>query len=421
MASYVASELAGASSNGARGSNNNAPSIDLGLAGCSCSQSNPIVSDGNTEENYQNAWNYLTGIGGLSEEAAAGVMGNLDKESAGTMDPQIVQFSANFPGDRSPELPLAQIEGKFGYGIAQWTFPSRQRALIAFAQETNRSTGSLDLQLDFLLKELRESYLGVYDTITTPGVTVRAASTDFLVNFERPASVIAGGGAKEAEINNRADISQKLYEKYRGTGGTFSGASCASAGSGEVVIDLDSPDTSTIPCAAGTNERDERIAAFSNGQSFFIKTCDIEGGFTVNSQLSGPMDSLVKEATAAGLTLGSAGSFRSMDDQIGVYERWCSSAGVTPTPPPYPKASRSDYQSCPGASPPGYSNHQMGFAIDFTCSGTTIPQSYADAQSNRCFVWLQQNAGKFGLYEFGKGQNRDRSGYEAWHWSVDGS
>ena len=416
MADYVVSQF----------SNSNVASeiqSSTGLAGCTCSQSNPIVTSGTTEENYQNIWNYLAGgTVGLSPEAVAGVMGNLEVESGGTMDPQVVQFSANFPGDRSPELPLAQIEGRFGYGLAQWTSAGRQRNLIAFAAETGRSTGSLDLQLDFLMRELVGSYEPVYVTLTTPGVTVAQASEDFLRRFETPRPFTRSGteAERQAEIANRLERSIRIFSEYSGSTGSYSGASCAGTEDGDIAIDLNAEDTSQVACATGTTVVDASIRAYNRGEQFVIRTCEY-GGYTVNSQLSGPLKGLVDQATAERIPLSANNSFRSMDEQIGVYNRWCGTAGRTPTPPPYPKPSRSDYTSCPGGAPPGYSNHQMGFAIDFNCSGALIPKSYSSAQSNQCFTWLQQNAGNYGLFELGRGENRERSGYEGWHWSVDGS
>jgi LAS superfamily LD-carboxypeptidase LdcB len=65
----------------------------------------------------------------------------------------------------------------------------------------------------------------------------------------------------------------------------------------------------------------------------------------------------------------------------------------------------------------------MGFAMDLGCDGVGIQKSYAEASKNRCFQWLQANAGKYGFFELGKGKPESRSGpgYEGWHWSVNGN
>lgn len=389
------------------------------------------ISAGNAtkEELYQNAWNYLTdpaGIG-LSPEAAAGIMGNLDKESAGTMDPQIVQFSANFPDNRSPELPIDEIRGKYGYGIAQWTYGPRQDNLIAYASETNRSSGDLGLQLDFLLKELSESYVGVKAVLEDPDVTIERASDVFLLEFERPAAVLppprGTAESKAKEIADRRERGVRIFNTYSNLpAGSFKSSTCAAGINGSVIVDMESADTSAVPCAPGTEDAGI-TQGYRRGEETTIRLCNITvNGRTsrVNSQLSGPLLALFNTARGSGVPLELNGIFRDMDGQIGIYTKWCSSGGITPTPPPYPKASYSDYTRCPGGAPPGYSNHQMGLAIDFNCDGSLIPQSYSSAQLNECFQWLVSNAGVFGLFELGKGENRNGSGYEGWHWSVDG-
>lgn len=58
------------------------------------------------ETNRDKIWNYLTQRG-LSQEQAAGVMGNLQSESAGSWSPTVNEYSEEF--------------GEGGYGIAQWT------------------------------------------------------------------------------------------------------------------------------------------------------------------------------------------------------------------------------------------------------------------------------------------------------------
>lgn len=60
----------------------------------------------------------------------------------------------------------------------------------------------------------------------------------------------------------------------------------------------------------------------------------------------------------------------------------------------------------PPTAIPGTSNHESGLAIDFKCEGQIIR-----AKDNKCFIWLTQNAGNYGLKNFSK---------EPWHWSIDG-
>lgn len=53
------------------------------------------------------------------------------------------------------------VKDKAGYGLAQWTFWSRKQALLDFAKSKGKSIGDLQMQLDFLWKELTMSYESV--------------------------------------------------------------------------------------------------------------------------------------------------------------------------------------------------------------------------------------------------------------------
>ena len=63
------------------------------------------------------------------------------------------------------------------------------------------------MQLDFLMKELREDYKAVLAVLKTAG-SVRAASDTVLLKFERPADQ-----SEEAQAR-RAAFGQRYYGKY---------------------------------------------------------------------------------------------------------------------------------------------------------------------------------------------------------------
>lgn len=96
-----------------------------------------------------------------------------------------------------------------GYGLAQWTYHTRKKALLAFAQSKKKSVGDLGMQLEFLYKELSESYKGVFADLKS-AKTILAASNSVLMKFERPANQSA------AVQNKRAAYGQKFYDKYAG-------------------------------------------------------------------------------------------------------------------------------------------------------------------------------------------------------------
>ena len=78
------------------------------------------------------------------------------------------------------------VHDSAGYGLAQWTFWSRKQNLLNFARQCGKSIGDLDMQLDFLWKELTEGYASLVRTLQS-AATIRIASDAVLVQFERPA------------------------------------------------------------------------------------------------------------------------------------------------------------------------------------------------------------------------------------------
>lgn len=165
--------------------------------------------------NEEKIWNYLVGKG-LSEAGAAGLMGNLYAESA--LNPKNLQNSYEKSlGYTDATYTAAVDNGSYsnfvhdsaGYGLAQWTFWSRKEGLLAFVQAAGKSIGDLEAQLDYLLKELTESYKTVLSTLKTAS-DVQTASDSVLLNFERPAD------QSTAVKNKRAGYGQNYYKKYAG-------------------------------------------------------------------------------------------------------------------------------------------------------------------------------------------------------------
>lgn len=172
-------------------------------------------------------------------------------------------------------------------------------------------------------------------------------------------------------------------------------------------------------CAPGST--DHGLAdGWLNGQLHPIKICFVPLIGEVNSDISRQMVQMSNDLRAGGIPFNSYGSFRSCQQQIDVYHGNCKSLPI-PSSCPAPSA-----PTCPTAAKPGYSNHQMGHALDISCAGHLIaghvagPAGYEIAKNDQCFQWLVAHAGNYGLFEYGKA-HRTSSSYEAWHWSIDGN
>jgi hypothetical protein len=164
-------------------------------------------------DDVKTIWDYLYGKLG-NACGAAGLMGNLYAESS--LKSAILQrtyekklnitseeYTRLVDGGNYPDF----VKDKAGYGLAQWTFWSRKEALLSFARTRGSSIGDLSMQLDFLWKELTESYPAVL-TVLKGTETVREASDAVLLWYERPAD------QSEAVMAKRASYGQGFYDKY---------------------------------------------------------------------------------------------------------------------------------------------------------------------------------------------------------------
>lgn len=142
-----------------------------------------------TSEETRRIWNYLYSFIG-NPYGTAGLMGNLCAESALRPNNLQDQYEALLGYD---DITYTQAvdDGSYdnfvgdsaGYGLAQWTYYARKQNLYDFAQAQGKSIGDLDLQLQFLSRELTgTSILAVLRSATS----VREASDVVLLQFEAP-------------------------------------------------------------------------------------------------------------------------------------------------------------------------------------------------------------------------------------------
>lgn len=164
-------------------------------------------------DNTEKIWKYLKSKG-LNDYGAAGLMGNLYAESG--LNPKNLQNSYEKKlGYTDAQYTAAVDNGKYknfvkdsaGYGLAQWTYWSRKQALIDFCKTAGTSIGDLDMQLNFLWKELSDGYRGVINVLMNATSVIEASNT-VLLQFERPADQSASVQLK------RAEYGQAYYDKY---------------------------------------------------------------------------------------------------------------------------------------------------------------------------------------------------------------
>jgi len=54
------------------------------------------------------------------------------------------------------------IHDSAGYGLAQWTYYTRKQKLLNYAQSNNKSIGDTEMQVAFLIKELKEDFSSIW-------------------------------------------------------------------------------------------------------------------------------------------------------------------------------------------------------------------------------------------------------------------
>ncbi len=165
--------------------------------------------------NAEKAWNFLKAKG-FNDYACAGIVGNLDCESAlnshnlqNTYE-QILGFtdSAYVNAVDNGRYSREQFANDCaGFGLAQWTYHSRKRALYEFIKSHGVSIGDLEAQLEFFYKELSEGFVSAFRALQTTA-SVRDASNIMLLKYECPADMSASAQ------NRREAFSQKYYTQF---------------------------------------------------------------------------------------------------------------------------------------------------------------------------------------------------------------
>lgn len=189
-----------------------------------------------TSDNTETILRYFTGKG-FSLAAAAGIVGNLNAESS--LNPAKIQGERIAPDNYTP------VSG-VGFGLAQWTSPDRQQKLESMANSEHKPITDLGMQLDYLWKELNDSYPQVIKSLAsvTNDPVVAAirfhGMTDGIRNDARiqaanPPSpgYESSGDTADMVIKNRGGYAASVYKDYTGKIADGSGVSVAGGASGD--------------------------------------------------------------------------------------------------------------------------------------------------------------------------------------------
>lgn len=269
-------------------------------------------SSPSTTDTAKTIWDFLIGKG-LNAYAVAGIMGNLQAESA--LNPQNLQNTYEKKlGYTDSTYTQAVDNGTYtnfvkdsaGYGLAQWTYWSRKQALLQYAQTAKKSIGDLAMQLEFLWKEL-QGYTSVMKTLKS-ATSVRQASDAILTGYEKPAN------QGESVKTKRAGYGQTFYDKYASTNTGTTGKSTL------YRVRKTWADTKSQIGAYKVLDNAKKVADKNPGYSVFDESGNVvySGGSTATTftpYLVQVTTSVLNIRKGAGTNYGTNGSIRDM----GVY------------------------------------------------------------------------------------------------------
>ena len=163
--------------------------------------------------NAEKIWNYCKSKG-MNDYGCSGVLSSLDCESG--LNPMNLEDNYEHTSGFTDESYTAAVNSGsytkfvtdgFGFGLAQWTYWSRKQGLLAYARSCGVSISDMEMQLNYLYKELMESFASVLHTLKTAS-SVLEASNAMLLKYECPLDTSI------SVQNLRASYAQKYYDRF---------------------------------------------------------------------------------------------------------------------------------------------------------------------------------------------------------------
>ena len=169
------------------------------------------------KDNAEKIWNFLIDEG-FNDYGTAGKMGNLRPES--NLEPTNLQNSCEKRLNYTDaEYTAAVDNGTYknfvndgaGYGLPQFTFPSRKEAFYKYAKAAGKSIGDLETQLLFMVEEMKKDFKSVYSALKTAS-DVKTTSDLVLKKYEAPKD------QSDAVKRKRAEYGQEYFNRFSGAG-----------------------------------------------------------------------------------------------------------------------------------------------------------------------------------------------------------
>ena len=170
-------------------------------------------------------WDYFRQHTQLSDEAIAGIMGNMEAES----NCEACRVQGDFgttenPLDRSKSIRYARevntgiksmsvfARDEKGWGLCQWTYPTRKENLYKTCQSYQTGIEDEETQIKFMLAEMQTEHFTKADE---PSLWQQLLSCDNIYNAARLVCVYYERPAVN-NIMTRADYGQTIYNQFHG-------------------------------------------------------------------------------------------------------------------------------------------------------------------------------------------------------------
>ena len=156
-------------------------------------------------------WDYLL-YRTKNEYGTAAIMGNLMAESS--MNPKNTTGLKKTGYSTVDQYVLASDDGVHdfihdgvAFGFVQWCYYSRKQGFYNYVKSKNGFIADAKLQLEYLIKEMSESYKSAWAAVVN-ATDIRSASDVVMLKYEKP------GNTSEVMKQRRAAYGQKYYDLY---------------------------------------------------------------------------------------------------------------------------------------------------------------------------------------------------------------
>ncbi len=117
---------------------------------------------------------------------------------------------------------------------------------------------------------------------------------------------------------------------------------------------------------------------------------------------------MVQDARRSGVNIVPISAFRSEQEQKQLFFGVGAQRNQTPA------------QRAALSAPPGYSEHHTGYAVDIGDGNAPATNLSENFEKTKAFVWMSQNAAKYGFELSFPRDNQQGVSYEPWHWRFVG-